>query len=473
MAEREDEKVIAYYKAETRRPKKRRKQKPKDFPKRPLSAYNIFFKEARERLVAEKREKEGKDTRSNFQALAKDVASLWKTLSSVGHERVERLAKQDLKRYREEVKLYEETMVKKSRKEREESSFLRQLQNQAGGEPFKSPQTKNDNLGATSLANLPPVAVTALNGGSIDLTSVGADRASLALSVNDQLQGQFISTLHQYNSSGGTDRDQLHRRFLSQELMSTEARLLQLRQSQFHELQSGVTQSQPTARTTSPYLSLSTAGEQQDYLLRHDGGIATPTALSLHYSNLGIGDSFRNVGTGHLPPTKPRAHPNNPYLQYSNLGIVNSLRNTGHLPPTNPLTHHPNPSLQYSNLGVGDSFRNVATGHLPPTNHPRTPYPNPSLQYSGLGIGDSFRNVGTGHLPPTNLRAHPNPSLQYPNLRIGSSIRNVDTYHLPPTNNHLRAHPNPPSLTYIQGGLLNLSRQQLAELEYLSTQNQG
>ena len=46
--------------------RKRRKQKPKDYPKRPLSAYNVFFKETRETLL----EEQGK---TNFQ----DMVSIY------------------------------------------------------------------------------------------------------------------------------------------------------------------------------------------------------------------------------------------------------------------------------------------------------------------------------------------------------------------------------------------------------------
>lgn len=99
-------------------PKRRRKQKPNDFPKRPLSAYNIFFKEARARIVAENK-KEGISL--DFQSLAKEIANQWKTLSDVERQRVEDLAKVDLKRYRDEIRSYEGEMVKKSRQEREVS----------------------------------------------------------------------------------------------------------------------------------------------------------------------------------------------------------------------------------------------------------------------------------------------------------------------------------------------------------------
>lgn len=102
--------------------KKRRKHKPKDFPKRPLSAYNIFFKETREVMLKEKEREVGKDN-VDFQSMVKDIAKKWKALPPQGRERVEKMAKEDLARYKGEVRSYEEELVKRNRREREESAL--------------------------------------------------------------------------------------------------------------------------------------------------------------------------------------------------------------------------------------------------------------------------------------------------------------------------------------------------------------
>lgn len=90
-------------------------------PQRPLSAYNIFFKETREKILTSKAAPEGNKS-FDFQSMAKEIAARWKNLSPEERKRVEGLAKKDMERYREEVSAYEEKMVQKSRKEREEST---------------------------------------------------------------------------------------------------------------------------------------------------------------------------------------------------------------------------------------------------------------------------------------------------------------------------------------------------------------
>jgi len=117
-------KVVAH-KAKPTVAKKRRKHKPKDFPKRPLSAYNIFFKETRAVMLREQEELVGKDN-VDFQLMVKEIAKKWKALSSTDRKRVEKLAKEDLKRYKDEVRTYEEEMVKRNRREREETALKKQ-----------------------------------------------------------------------------------------------------------------------------------------------------------------------------------------------------------------------------------------------------------------------------------------------------------------------------------------------------------
>ena len=64
-------------------------KKPKDMPRRPLSAYNLFFKSERQRIVASISERpnprlgqSGKAVGLGFAGLARDIASKWKVLDS-------------------------------------------------------------------------------------------------------------------------------------------------------------------------------------------------------------------------------------------------------------------------------------------------------------------------------------------------------------------------------------------------------
>lgn len=136
--------------------KKRRKHKPKDFPKRPLSAYNIFFKETRQVMLVEKLKEVGKDN-VDFQSMVKEIAQRWKKLSPNERVRVDGLAKTDLVRYKEEVRLYEEEMVKKSRKEREDLAAKKKQEEEA--ESAASAQKEQDErLNTERLAHLADAA---------------------------------------------------------------------------------------------------------------------------------------------------------------------------------------------------------------------------------------------------------------------------------------------------------------------------
>jgi hypothetical protein len=109
----------------------RRRKKPKGFPKRPLSGYNIFFKEERVNVLQEFRSHrapvisddlqklEGNESidRSSvsFQDLGKIIGKRWKALSEEDRRRFEALADQDNVRYRSEMDEYNE--VKRKRNE--------------------------------------------------------------------------------------------------------------------------------------------------------------------------------------------------------------------------------------------------------------------------------------------------------------------------------------------------------------------
>jgi hypothetical protein len=87
-------------------PKKRKWRKPKDMPKRPLSAYNIFFQNERKQLACGKAADDAERsscTSMGFAGLAQNVASKWRSLDSSARAYYEAEAGKDQVRYRQEV----------------------------------------------------------------------------------------------------------------------------------------------------------------------------------------------------------------------------------------------------------------------------------------------------------------------------------------------------------------------------------
>ena len=93
-----------------RKKKARKWRKPEGMPKRPLSAYNLFFAQERQNLLdsmktntftsgAEKSKK-----KIGFANLARSVASKWKTLSDAEKEPFTNRAAKEQERYKMEVK---------------------------------------------------------------------------------------------------------------------------------------------------------------------------------------------------------------------------------------------------------------------------------------------------------------------------------------------------------------------------------
>jgi len=82
------------------------KKKPKGMPKRPLSAYNIFFQQERLR-VYEQSNLSG--YRVTFEDLGKEIGMRWRNLSEKDRKQYDQLAGKEIERYRQERDTFEET----------------------------------------------------------------------------------------------------------------------------------------------------------------------------------------------------------------------------------------------------------------------------------------------------------------------------------------------------------------------------
>lgn len=124
-----------------KRPYHYRTKKPRDMPKRPLSAYNYFFRTERGKFVAEQAEKEaaGTDTfapeaaqdedqggekvkSSLFATMGKTIAKRWKEVIPEELEEYKALAARDSKRYRAEMDEYHAGRARKSPQKKEKKS---------------------------------------------------------------------------------------------------------------------------------------------------------------------------------------------------------------------------------------------------------------------------------------------------------------------------------------------------------------
>eukprot|EP00977_Amphora_coffeiformis_P005385 scaffold1147_cov172-Amphora_coffeaeformis.AAC.14 len=101
--------------------KRVRSKKPKDMPRRPLSAYNLFFKEQRGRLQGEPQAR--KKSKFGFEELGKKIGALWKQLGPQEKQIYQDQAKVEMGRYQKEMEQYQSNLNKKAGVPDEEESL--------------------------------------------------------------------------------------------------------------------------------------------------------------------------------------------------------------------------------------------------------------------------------------------------------------------------------------------------------------
>lgn len=82
---------------------RRRKKKPKGFPKRPLGAYGIYYRQERQRIVETMTE-----SSLSEDDIQRQVGRLWRSLPEEETKKYEDIAEQDKARYQEEMAAHEE-----------------------------------------------------------------------------------------------------------------------------------------------------------------------------------------------------------------------------------------------------------------------------------------------------------------------------------------------------------------------------
>lgn len=126
-------------------------KKPEGMPKRPLSAYNLFFRQEREKLLNTKQEGNKIATGIGFAGLARQIASKWKTLDVDAKNIFQSQAMDEKLRYRKEVEFW-----KQSRGDRKPEAGKIEEENQEHDEEAQVSQNEKSELkcnNADTLAN--------------------------------------------------------------------------------------------------------------------------------------------------------------------------------------------------------------------------------------------------------------------------------------------------------------------------------
>lgn len=146
------DKIAQLDKADGSKKKAALRRKPKDRPKRPLSAYNIFFKDERGRILSEipgehqneHGNKQGKKKKSphgkiGFESLAKTIGQRWQCLDPTRVAYYKSKATEDMVRYKEEMEIF---LAKQAGKTDDENAEQHEISKTAAVDNMSQPRAK-------------------------------------------------------------------------------------------------------------------------------------------------------------------------------------------------------------------------------------------------------------------------------------------------------------------------------------------
>eukprot|EP00934_Nitzschia_sp_Nitz4_P001231 Nitzschia sp. Nitz4//scaffold12_size214221//182785//184002//NITZ4_001529-RA/size214221-processed-gene-0.371-mRNA-1//-1//CDS//3329535107//1231//frame0 len=130
----------------SKHPRVRRKVRPRDYPKRPLSAYNIFFKSERPSVLAEYGETKKRldNGKVDLHEVVKEVGRRWKFLDEEERSKYEDEAEQDTERYRDELRAYQKEKTRERLKEKKRLAALKAAEQAKRDEADNSSHSTED-----------------------------------------------------------------------------------------------------------------------------------------------------------------------------------------------------------------------------------------------------------------------------------------------------------------------------------------